>query len=490
MDTKVESGQKKRQLWKTEQKVKAYVEKYHMIQQGENIVVGVSGGADSVCLLRIMGKLKEEWNISIQAVHVHHQLRGTEADEDEQFVRRLCEKERVSCHCFHEDVRRIAVEEKIGLEEAGRHVRYRCFERVCKEIGGGKIALAHHQDDLAETMLHHLVRGTGMSGMYSMKPVSGNRIRPILCLEKEEILEYLEAAGQSYRTDSSNLEDDYTRNRIRHHVLRELKQEVNAQAVKHMAQFSQDMAEMGAVLEQAVKEKRTKYVRIQEDGIFLEEGLKREQGLIVRQMILGLLKEFSGKQKDFTRVHVEAVVALWHSQVGARRELPYGLQARRTYEGIVLEKKEVRKRKAQAEEQKEKAPVYFTVQVDTNGEKKGMQAGELMLETCLLSGDFGKIPEKKYTKWLDYDRIKQTLVIRHRQPGDRICLYEKGGSKKLKDYLIDRKIPAMQRDQLWLLADGPDILWIIGDRISAAYKVTGKSQRILQVKIKGGSTHE
>ena len=417
-------------------------------------------------------------------MHVHHQLRGEEADADERFVRELCENEGIPCRVFHEDVQGMAQREKIGLEEAGRIARYRCFATVCEDVGGGKIALAHHQDDLAETMLHHLVRGTGMAGLCSLKPVSGNRIRPLLCLEKEEILVYLEAAGQPWRTDSSNLEDDYTRNRIRHHVLEELKTEVNPRAVRHMAQLSEELEETRAVLAQVAAEKRRQYVRKSEKGMLLAEELKKEPDLIGRQIVYDLLKEISGKQKDFTRIHVEAVQELWNRKVGARRDLPYGMQAIRTYDGIYLERKA---EKCETRDSEKNAGIQINVQSEGT---ESFQIGELTLTVSRTARDFGEIPEKKYTKWFDYDRIKQTLVIRHRQPGDRICLFDGGGSKKLKDYLIDRKIPAQKRDQLWLLADGSDILWIIGDRISAAYKVTAESQRILQAEIKGGSTHE
>ena len=173
---------------------------------------------------------------------------------------------------------------------------------------------------------------------------------------------------------------------------------------------------------------------------------------------------------------------LWKQKVGARRDLPYEMQARRTYDGILLGQK---KEKTSNTGKNEAIPV--TVQ---SLQSESFQAGDLILTVSLISRDFGKIQEKKYTKWFDYDRIEQKLVIRHRQPGDRICLFDGGGSKKLKDYLIDRKIPVEERDQLWLLADGSEILWIIGDRISAAYKVKEQSSRILQAEIKGGSTHE
>lgn len=484
MTTKGGSGQTNRQMWKTEQKVKVYVERFHMIEPKDTIVLGISGGADSVCLLKILARWKEAWGISLRAVHVHHQLRGEEADADERFVRELCENEGIPCRVFHEDVQGMAQREKIGLEEAGRIARYRCFATVCEDVGGGKIALAHHQDDLAETMLHHLVRGTGMAGLCSLKPVSGNRIRPLLCLEKEEILVYLKAAGQPWRTDSSNLEDDYTRNRIRHHVLEELKTEVNPRAVRHMAQLSEELEETRVVLAQVAAEKRRQYVRKSEKGMLLAEELKKEPDLIGRQIVHDLLKEISGKQKDFTRIHVEAVQELWNRKVGARRDLPYGMQAIRMYDGIYLERKA---EKCKTRDSEKNAGIQMNVQSEGT---ESFQIGELTLTVSRTARDFGEIPEKKYTKWFDYDKIRNSLSVRHRLQGDYLVVNQKGGRKKLKDYLIDCKIPRQERDKLTLLADGSHILWVVGYRISENYKVTSQTKQILKVQVKGVEENE
>lgn len=484
MTTKGGSGQTNRQMWKTEQKVKVYVERFHMIEPKDTIVLGISGGADSVCLLKILARWKEAWGISLRAVHVHHQLRGEEADADERFVRELCENEGIPCRVFHEDVQGMAQREKIGLEEAGRIARYRCFATVCEDVGGGKIALAHHQDDLAETMLHHLVRGTGMAGLCSLKPVSGNRIRPLLCLEKEEILVYLKAAGQPWRTDSSNLEDDYTRNRIRHHVLEELKTEVNPRAVRHMAQLSEELEETRAVLAQVAAEKRRQYVRKSEKGMLLAEELKKEPDLIGRQIVHDLLKEISGKQKDFTRIHVEAVQELWNRKVGARRDLPYGMQAIRTYDGIYLERKA---EKCETRDSEKNAGIQINVHSQGT---ESFQIGELTLTVSRTARDFGEIPEKKYTKWFDYDKIKEIPCVRKRQAGDFLTVTKEGGRKKLKDYLIDCKVPRQERDSLTVLADGSHILWVVGYRISEYYKVTEKTKTVIRVHVKGESEDE
>lgn len=481
MTTKGGSGQTNRQMWKTEQKVKVYVERFHMIEPKDTIVLGISGGADSVCLLKILARWKEAWGISLRAVHVHHQLRGEEADADERFVRELCENEGIPCRVFHEDVQGMAQREKIGLEEAGRIARYRCFATVCEDVGGGKIALAHHQDDLAETMLHHLVRGTGMAGLCSLKPVSGNRIRPLLCLEKEEILVYLKAAGQPWRTDSSNLEDDYTRNRIRHHVLEELKTEVNPRAVRHMAQLSEELEETRAVLAQVAAEKRRQYVRKSEKGMLLAEELKKEPDLIGRQIVHDLLKEISGKQKDFTRIHVEAVQELWNRKVGARRDLPYGMQAIRTYDGIYLERKA---EKCETRDSEKNAGIQINVHSEGT---ESFQIGELTLTVSRIARDFGEIPEKKYTKWFDYDKIKNSPCVRTRRQGDYLTVNSEGGRKKLNRIFIDEKIPAEMRDRLPVVAVGSEILWIPGGRMNEKYKITSTTGRVLELHYQGGA---
>lgn len=485
MTTKRVSGQKEQRMWKTEQKVKAYVESTRMLEDVQQVVLGVSGGADSVCLLRILGKLRQEWNLSLTAVHIHHGLRGEEADADEHFVQQLCKQEQVNCRSFHFDVRSISEQEKMGLEEAGRKVRYACFEQVCQELGGAVIALAHHGDDQAETMLHHLARGTGIKGLCGMKPIDGNRIRPLLCLEKKEILEYLDDVGQPYQTDSSNLEDGYTRNRIRHHVLEELKTQVNKNAVLHMAQVSQELQEMNQFLEMVVDEKWNRYAIPKEGAIVLTEDLKLEPELIQRCLIRKGIEEQAGQTKNLMRVHMQAVCELLEKQVGAHADLPYGVFAQKMYDGVVIGKKE-----KSGADQKKQEKKQISLEINTEGKKVWTALGNMEISSQIQPYDFGEIEEKKYTKWFDYDKIKQNLVIRHRQPGDRICLFDQGGTKKLKDYLIDRKIPVQEREELWLLADGSEIVWILGDRISAYYKVTERSRKVLQVEIKGGNTHE
>ena len=205
---------------KKRKKVEQYIEQYQMIGRGDRIVTGVSGGADSVCLLFVLCELRKKLGFEVIVCHVNHQLRAEAAEQDEAYVKV------------------IAKNGKKSLEEAGRIVRSNAFETVCRESGANKIATAHHKNDNAETVLLNLARGSGLQGMCGIRPVYGNRIRPLLCLTRKEIEEWLEEEQISYCTDETNEEDEYTRNRIRHKILPVMEQEINRQTVEHINRLS------------------------------------------------------------------------------------------------------------------------------------------------------------------------------------------------------------------------------------------------------------
>lgn len=468
-------------MWKTVRKVQKFVEKHEMIQPGELLVAGISGGADSVCLLYLLKELQKVMDFRMVAVHVNHQLRGDEAERDEEFVKNLCIRETIPFYSVHRDVAQMAALQGISTEEAGRNARYEAFEEVQRASHGDKIVLAHHQDDLAETMIHHLVRGTGVSGLCSLKPVSGQRIRPLLCLTREEIEAFLREEKVEWQTDSTNLEDDYTRNKIRHHVIDYLCREVNLKSVQHMAQTARELGEVEELLNQLAEEKGRQYVKREKDFSLIAEAFKQEPEILQRRILLEELKRTAGAKKDFTRVHVEEVKALWSKQVGRQISLPYRIMAVREYEGIRIGKQEMGNTVTAAPEKTE------NVQLQIPGETK---VGDYLISCRIVPRNFDRIEEKKYAKWFDYDIIKNSLEFRHRCPGDRIQVHPSGGSKKLKDYLIDRKIPQKERDQLCLIADGQEILWVVGDRISQKYKVSDTTKQILYIKIRGGTIHE
>lgn len=467
------------------QRVKAYIKKNEMILPGDQVIAGVSGGGDSMAMLDVLCRYAEEIPFSLHVIHVNHQIRGAEADRDCRLVEETCKDRNVPCHVYTYPVLELAKRWKVGLEEAGRTVRKQAFqeEKKCLEVKPGRvrIALAHNQDDLAETMLHHLARGTGIRGLCAMRPVSGEIIRPVLCLEKKQIVNYLEEEKISYILDSSNLSDDYTRNRIRHHILPLLELEVNTAAASHMAQTAYVAAQAedyltrkgGEVLQRCKKE---------EKGYFLGEAFFAAEPIEKAYAVQEALESLAGRRKDFTALHVQKILDLEQMQTGRRIHLPYGILAEKTYGGILLEK----------EESKE------TLE---NGSQIREESWELPW-TGRLSCSYGefcvrifpwknqKIEEKKYTKWLDYDKIKSKLFVRTRRTGDFMVVDNKGSRKKVSRVMIDDKIPGRSRGDIPLVAAGSEILWIVGGRINESYKVTPQTGRVLELQYQGGIIHE
>jgi len=471
-----------------------YVKKHQLITEGDHVVVGLSGGADSVCLLLLLKNIQQDIDFSMEAVHINHNLRGQEALRDQMFVENLCQKMDVKLTVESVDVAGIAKEKKLGLEEAGRQVRYEVFEK----IGHTKIALAHHQNDLAETMLYHLARGTDLVGLAGIRPKRDQYIRPLLCMTRLEVEQYLAREGIDYVNDSSNQEDDYTRNKIRHHVVDYLAKEINPKSVQHMSETAQSLGELQGYLAYEGSRKFDQYGTYMNDTVTLEASLWEEPKVLVSQVIRTAFERLTGSLKDISREHTQMVYELAEKEVGKEVHLPYGLIGKKSYIGIVLKNisgadESGRSQRVGLDKEmtcdsedicmKEavELPMDFEGQMTWNG---------LQITVELLYGNLEEIPENIYTKWFDYDKINDTLVMRYRRSGDRIVVNQAGGSKKLKDYFIDQKILKEDRDKIPLLCCGQDVLWVIGHRISEGYKVTAYTKKMLKVQVLGGCYHE
>ena len=463
-----------------QKKVWEFIRQHDMIQKGDRIVAGISGGADSVFLFFLLLELKEKQAIDFAVVHVNHMLRGEEAERDEIFVRRLCQSHGIFCRIYRISIKDIAGKEKISLEEAGRIRRYQAFYETAGEWGASKIALAHHRNDCAETMLYHLARGTGIGGLCSLRPVRNELIRPLLCMNRKEIEQYLEERQISYCTDSTNEDTAYSRNYIRRCILPGLCGRINEKAVEHMASTAEDLAQIWDYLEEQTKKLMDGTTEKRDGGLLIREELSRQESLFQRMVIKKCLEEAAGTKRDFARVHVCDILSLWEKDTGKSLNLPYGIIARRVYQGIWLRKKDIRDGW-----EKDNEPVW--IQLTVPG-RTGV--GELWLETALMGNTGEIIPQKKYTKWIDYDKIKDTLVIRTRLPGDYIVINKQGGRKKIKDFFIDQKIPREERDRILLVADGSEVVWLVGYRLSPNYMVGEETGNILRIKIKGGTMHE
>ncbi|MFP3155916.1 tRNA lysidine(34) synthetase TilS [Lachnospiraceae bacterium ZAX-1] len=449
-------------------KVLSFVEQYHMIEQNDHIVVGVSGGADSVCLLLLLEQLKSNFGLTITAVHVEHGIRGEESLSDAKFVQELCEKLDIPCRTYSCKAEHYAKEQGLSVEEAGRNLRYAYFAQTQKEAGANKIAVAHNQNDCAETMLFHLARGTGLRGLCGIAPVRGNIIRPILCLMREEIEAFLTSQGQAFCTDKTNLETDYTRNKIRHQVLPIL-ETVNAQAVSHMNQTAQLVAEALKITDLLAEEARRKHI----DGYFVKESLKEEYTTVQKIVLLNLLSEIAGSAKDLASLHVQYLLELFDKNVGKQIDLPYKIKAIRTYSGILVQKEEA---SYKAKRWERSLPIDESFDLPQFGYTISTKLIKKIPKNL-------KIEKKAYTKWFDYDKINGNVQIRNRRSGDYLVIDTLARRQKLKDYLMNEKVPRAVRDDILLLADDSHIIWAIGYRISEDYKITEHTKCILEVQV-------
>ena len=326
-----------------------------LLKEGDRIVIGVSGGADSVFLLSFLQERRAKSGISLRVLHVHHGLRES-ADEDAGFVKELCEKYDIPCAVVRVDVKEYGREKGLGIEEAARILRHKALEEAAEKwdeevraLGDGDknraaIALAHHLNDQAETVLHNLVRGTSLKGLGGMAQKSGRIIRPLLVLSRDEIEMMLEEDGLSWRDDETNAEEIYTRNRIRHTVLPLLRREVNEQADLHIAEAARDIAEAESVLARETA-KLLEEATMQRTGGDAEEKALRVGTLLCAEPILAkrvlhlAISEEAGVRKDIGRVHIEDVYGMLSGKERAKISLPYGILAVREYGQLYFRKK-------------------------------------------------------------------------------------------------------------------------------------------------------
>lgn len=478
-----------------ERKVEAFIKEHGMIKRDDVVIAGVSGGADSVCLLFILCALREKLGFKIRVCHVNHGLRGADADADEAYVRALCEKLGIPCRIFREDVESIAKKWKQSTEEAGRMVRRNAFESMCAKNGGTKIATAHHQGDNAETVILNMARGTGLKGLCGIRPADGIRIRPLLILTREEIECCLRQNGILWREDKTNAGDDYTRNRIRHNILPALEEQVNPGASRHLDELSAQAREVWDYLEQGTDLAWERCVQVGTgkstgkdragDGAGEEGGqplyidclrFKEEMPAIQKQLLRRCLSRVRRKEQDIGAVHVAALADLFEKQTGRGIDLPGNIRAVRVYGGVALRREELCG--IQSTVQTEGIPLAIPGTVVLPGLKI----------TCRFveNADFRQaeeFPQKSYTKWIDYDIIKHGLLARTRRGGDYFTIDGKGSRQKLKSFFINEKISREDREHMLLIADGEHIVWIPGRRMSRAYHISSTTEKVLEINI-------
>ncbi len=481
-------------------KVSEYMQKHHMLKKGDTVIVGVSGGADSVCLLSVLCELRTTMEITLVAAHINHLFRET-AERDEKYVEDLCKEMNVPCKILREDVKTVAKEQGMTFEEAGRQVRYKFFRQLKEEYQADKIAVAHNREDCGETMLFHLFRGSNLKGLGGISPVSGDVIRPLMKVGRKEIEGYLNGQNREWMEDETNASEVYSRNRIRHQIM-PVAEELCAGAGERMAETAEELRLTENYLAEQTGQANLKCCEKRDGGTFINvTKLEELHPVLQSRLLFYVLEQEAEASKDLGRIHVQQLLKLCHLQAGRSINLPYRICAYRTAEGIL-----VRREDSEGIGQ----GTYFDTQSKRDGTSytlggvssviallsgKELEAGEeihFVLEglgsvraKLLFNYELKNIPQKTYTKWFDYDKIVKCAVFRKRMEGDYLVIDDKGSRKKLKEYFIQEKIPAYKRDEVWILADEEHIMWVPGYRISTHYKITETTERVLEITIGG-----
>ena len=420
------------------QKVADFIRQEGLFTSEAHVLIGLSGGADSVALLRLL----LDAGYRCTAAHCNFHLRGEESDRDENFVRDLCRQWKVQLRTVHFHTAEEAARRHISIEMAARHLRYEWFEQLRQEIHADVIAVAHHRDDSVETFLLNLIRGTGLNGLRGIRPRNGHVVRPLLCLNRSEITDYLDRIGQPYVTDSTNLQDEYTRNKIRLRLL-PMMQEINPSIKETLTDTAHRLDEAYKVYRRGVDEARQR-VTVPGQGIHIPTLLQEASPAATLFEVLHPL--------GFNATQIDNILQTIGGQSGKRFEAPDWL--------VVKDRDTLLIRPRQEEAQPP------TLQQE---------------ERTYSPGD--PLPRDKQTACFDADKLKSPLSLRRWKAGDSFVPFGMKGRKKVSDYLTDRKFSLLDKEQQWVLCCGTDIIWLVGERPDNRYRVDDHTRRILLVRV-------
>jgi len=474
-------------------KVQAYMFQHKMIERGDRVIVGVSGGADSMALLSVLDRLRNDLAFDLVVAHLNHGLRGREADEDAIFVKKAADAAGLPFFDKKLDIEAISKQKRLSLEDAARQERYLFFHDLLRRLPADRIALGHQRHDQTETVLLNFLRGAGSRGLRGILPVRDHvLIRPFLNITRHEILTYLDREKIAYREDESNRSDLFLRNRIRHDLLPSLKH-YNARIEERLYDLAETMrtendfleAETAIVLKRWFGESHSEAM-----GVNISDFLNLH-GAIQRRAVKTILENRSPEQNGINQVHVDAVIRLFkNGHVGQKLSLPFATEVFRDYDRMVFRQhRRLRSVKVTGPDaadmiisEPEQVHMDFDYPVhDVPAEVVIREKGQ-HIRLSKMEPDLDH-PKGQGDALLDFDKIEFPVTIRNFRPGDRFHPLGMTGTKKLKSLFIDRKIPKEMRQKIPLLADRTNILWIAGVAISDLAKVTPSTRICLKIEI-------
>ncbi|MDF2676055.1 MAG: tilS [Bacillota bacterium] len=451
--------------------VKQNIFKENLINEGDNILLGFSGGPDSVFLFHNLIKLKEFINFNLYASHINHMYRGEDADHDENFVRSICEKYGIKYFVKRKNATEYAEELKLTEEEAGRILRYNFFRENLKDVGGGKIAVAHNLNDQAETVLQRIIRGTGIDGLSAMSFVNNDVIRPMLNVTRSEIEKYLHDNNYEFCIDITNSQDIYGRNKIRLNLIPYLEKNFNSNIQNTLYRMTETMEKDKKIIEKYIENRFKEILHKQnENEIFLDlKKLKCMEYFETGRMIRKAIEMLKGNTNNLEMKHIEYVNDfIFTKNTGKTINLSEGVIAEISYNYLIIRKNiEIIEN--------------FKYNICMDSPLYIKEISKTILLRVLEINEYD-VKDKK-TVSLDYDLIEGKIIIRNRINGDSIIPCGMTGSKKIKDIFIDLKIPKEERNKKIIIADDNNILWVEGYRIHNNYKVSSATKKILNIAI-------
>lgn len=456
----------------TAAKVESFCLKHGLIEPGRCLLLACSGGPDSMALVSIFLHLRESYDLTLHIAHAEHGIRGRASLDDAAYVRDFCRAHDLPFHLEHLAVPAFAKENKLSEETAARLLRYRFLRRTAEEIGADRIVTAHHLNDQAETVLQHLLRGAGPQGLSGMSPDGSGIMRPFLCLYRSEIEDYCRRHQIAARQDETNFSTDYERNRIRLGLMPRL-EEYNAKAAAAICRSARLIAREHSFIAQCAAQKMSGLSAQNGSSLCLNAaGLKGCHAAVRSEIYRLALASISAALENITFEHIDKIdYLLYNGRIGAVLQLPGGIRVSRSYESLQI---------CPAAAKAAARPKAYSLPAKAGGETR--LPGGFVLSIEPVAGIF---PAKgRDCCFIDADKVEGPLFIRSRKNGDRMIPKGMSGSKKIKDILIDAKIPAEQRGSVPLLCDSCGIVWLAGIRQAQRCAADGNSRRIWYAKLK------
>jgi len=421
-----------------------YIEKEKLFGLNDKILIALSGGADSVALLRVLVYL----GYSCEAAHCNFHLRGEESDRDELFVCKLCKEQNIPLHVIDFDTNAYVAEHQVSIEMAARELRYNWFEELRKEVNADVVAVAHHRDDSVETLLLNLIRGTGINGLTGIRPKNNHVVRPMLSVSREDILVYLQDMKQDYVTDSTNLQDEYTRNKIRLNIL-PMMETINPSIKASLFTTASHLSDASLIYNRVIEDGKSRV--LSQEGISIEKLLAEPSP---RSLLFEILFPLG-----FNPAQIDDIFLSLDRQSG-RKFLSDSWIIVRDRTHLLMKKLDSLSKIEQPEEDK---PVIKE---------------ERIPYTC----DF-VIPRDKRIACFDADKISAPLTLRKWQAGDRFVPFGMKGKKNVSDYLTDAKFSILQKENVYVLCSGEAILWLIGERTDNRFRIDENTKNLLILRL-------